>query len=193
MSHGIAACLALLALANSRGTEVDGHREAIERICAWLDGHQQPGIAGWPGIVTPTPGHDVRQQRLSWCYGTPGIARAYQLAGLATSDPRRCEKAETALHACLDDAARLELTTDIGLCHGLAGLVHTTSRVAADATTPELAQLLPTLVARLLDQYPTAPHDPELLDGLAGVALALHTAALGSAPVTGWDAALLLA
>src|SRR5262249_19238457 len=151
--HGIAACLALLALASSRGTEVDGHREAIERICAWLDMCQQPGIAGWPGIVTPAPGHDLRRQRLSWCYGTPGIARAYQLAGLATGDPKRCQKATTALCACLDDATRLELTTDIGLCHGLAGLVPATSRVAADTAAPEFARLLPALVARLLDQY----------------------------------------
>jgi hypothetical protein len=37
MAHGIAGPLALLALARRHGIAVDGHLDAIERICTWLD------------------------------------------------------------------------------------------------------------------------------------------------------------
>jgi hypothetical protein len=39
----------------------------------------------------------------------------------------------------------------------------------------------------------TSSNDPEFLDGLAGIALALHTAVSGKPPVSGWDTCLLLA
>jgi len=199
MSHGIAAPLALLALAHLHDIHVDGQLDAIDRICTWLDSHQRPGPA-WPGIVTThththtqAPGRTRGRLRPSWCYGTPGIARAYQLAALATGDPIRRRTAETAMLACLHDPDQLDQLTDIGLCHGLAGLVHTTSRIAADAATPDLADAIPPIVDRLLDRVLTAPSDPELLDGLAGVALALHATATHTAPATSWDTTFLLA
>lgn len=54
MSHGIAAPLALLSLAVLRGIVVEGHTDAIGRICAWLDAWQQEHPCGpwWPGFVT---------------------------------------------------------------------------------------------------------------------------------------------
>ncbi|OHV63459.1 lanthionine synthetase C family protein [Pseudofrankia sp. BMG5.36] len=200
MSHGIAAPLALLATAVLHNIEVDGQLAAIERICAWLDQCQQasPSDAWWPGIVTEPqarPGETQTASRRppSWCYGLPGIARAYQLAALATGDTARRHTAETALLTCLRDSNQLDLLTEPGLCHGLAGLIQTAHRAAADATTPELAAELPGLVERLLARLPTQlAADPELLDGLAGAALALHTAATNTSPATGWDAALLL-
>ena len=63
--------------------------------------------------------------------------------------------------------------------------------MAADAQTPRLAAQLPRLTATL-DAKPLAA-DTELLDGQAGVALALHTAGTGTPPITNWDACLLLA
>ena len=54
----------------------------------------------------------------------------------------------------------------------------------------QLAAELPRLAAELTDQLP-ADTDPEVMDGTAGAALALHTAATGS-PATGWDAFLAL-
>lgn len=39
----------------------------------------------------------LRPARPSWCYGTPGLARARQLAGLALRDLARQEAAEHAL------------------------------------------------------------------------------------------------
>jgi hypothetical protein len=196
MSHGIAGALALLSLARRVGLTVNGHTDAIDRICAWLDAWQYQGPAGpwWPGIVTLDDIHrghtqPSSRQRPSWCYGTPGLARAQQLAGLATGDTARQSVAEDAMVGCLDDLARLP---DSGLCHGLAGLLQTAWRMAADAHTPRIGAQLPRLTTTLLARPP--PTDgPELLDGQAGVALALHTVGTGTAPLTTWDACLLLA
>ena len=50
MAHGIAGPLALLSLAKRRRITVQGHDEAIERICHWLDMWRQatPAGAWWP-------------------------------------------------------------------------------------------------------------------------------------------------
>ncbi|MGH3927272.1 MAG: lanthionine synthetase C family protein, partial [Pseudonocardiaceae bacterium] len=200
MSHGIAAPLTLLALGLQRGITVNGHIEAIDRLCAWLDTWAQDDPTGpwWPGYITldqARQGHTEQssRQRPSWCYGTTGLARAQQLTGLATGDTIRRRTAEAAMLACLHDPVQLGRITEPGLCHGTAGILQTTCRMAADAATPELAAKLPNLTARLLKQLRTATDDPELLDGHTGVALALHTAGTGTVPLTSWDAFLLLA
>jgi len=200
MSHGIAGPLALLSLALRRGVVVDGHTDAITRICAWLDTWQQQHPAGpwWPGIITWDEVHtqhiqQPRHGRPSWCYGVPGLARAQQLAGLATGDTTRQRTAEAAMLGCLRDPAQLGRITGSGLCHGMAGLLQTAWRMAADAHTPDITAELPRLCARLLIQLRSLPGEVEFLDGQAGIALALHTAGTNTAPLTGWDACLLLA
>ncbi|WP_338598495.1 lanthionine synthetase LanC family protein [Saccharopolyspora sp. SCSIO 74807] len=117
--------------------------------------------------------------------------RAHQLAGLATGNTQRRHTAEAAMLGCLRDSNQLDRLAHRGLCHGTAGLLQTAWRMAADSRTPDLAHELPKLVSRLLSQL-RSPDDPELLDGDAGVALALHTAGTGTAPVTRWDSCLLL-
>lgn len=199
MSHGIAGPLALLSLALRRGVVVDGHTDAIGRICTWLDAWQQEHRCGpwWPGIVTVEEVHTEHVQqssrgRPSWCYGTPGLARAQQLAGLAIGDTARQRTAQAAMLGCLRDPAQLARIVDSGLCHGMAGLFQTAWRMAADAHTPDIAAELPRLSARLFTELRSVPEDTEFLDGHAGIALALHTAGTDTAPLTGWDACLLL-
>ncbi len=200
MSHGIAAPLALLSLALRRGVVVDGHTDAIGRICTWLHTWQQEHRYGpwWPGIITVDEVHkghveQSSRQRPSWCYGTPGLARAQQLAGLATGDTTRQHTAETAMLGCLRDPAQLARIVDSGLCHGMAGVFQTAWRMAADAHTPNIAAELPRLSGRLLTQLRCAPDETEFLDGTAGAALALHTAGTDTSPRASWDACLLLA
>ncbi|WP_131786398.1 lanthionine synthetase LanC family protein [Protofrankia symbiont of Coriaria ruscifolia] len=129
---------------------------AIDRICAelgqWRCG--TPGRRWWPGMVSPSEwkAGAVQQpgpQRPSWCYGTPGLARAQQLAALALGDRRRQHKAESALAGCLVDEKQLAQLGDAGVCHGWAGLVQTTRRAAADAGPDSaLAASLPALHTR---------------------------------------------
>lgn len=200
MSHGIAAPLALLALALLEGIVVDGHAEAIARISAWLDTWQQHDSAGlwWPGSITRDQARTgcvdpTTRQRPSWCYGSAGLARAHQFAALATGDTDRQHTAEAAMLGCLRDPAQLDRLTDSGLCHGTAGLLQAAWRMSHDARNPELAAELPALTDRLLAELQAVPDDVEFLDGVAGIALALHTVGTDIAPSGPWDACLLLA
>ena len=199
MAHGAAGVLAILALAMRRGRVVDRHGEAVDRLTRWFDRwrqHDTTGGAWWPQWLTldelhtghlhhPHPG------RPSWCYGTPGIARALHLAAIATGDLARQRDAEHALAGSLTDR-HIRLLTEPGLCHGLAGLYQTAFRAAADATNPAIAQRLPALSAALQRATPTtASTGSGLLTGRTGHQLAEHTARHGT-PHTGWDTCLLI-
>jgi hypothetical protein len=203
IAHGITGPLALLAIALRHGVTVNSHTDAIARLCSSLDQRQQgtPDRPWWPGTLTLTEwtSHTVRQpgpQRPSWCYGTPGIARAQQLAGLALGDPTRQRNAEAALVACVRDNNQLAKLTDASLCHGWAGLLHTTWRAARDAgPDTELAAVVPDLRARMehhLQHNKPPPAGSGLLEGQAGIQLARHTTATGAPPMSHWDACLLL-
>ncbi|MFF5455006.1 lanthionine synthetase C family protein [Streptomyces sp. NPDC012950] len=212
MAHGIGSVLALLALSVRRGATVNGHHEAMRTILSWLDRWERNTPRGrtWPywvtrdelrtGRLTPTV-----PRRPSWCYGTAGLARAQQLAALALGDPSRRAAAEGSLLGALTDPAQLRATTDAGLCHGFAGLVHLAARTAADATPETATQLratLPALLSTLLppDAAPeeasaalvNSPVGPGLLDGAAGTALGVLAASSTTSPCTDWDTFLLI-
>jgi hypothetical protein len=196
MAHGISGCLALLALCLRRGISVAGQAGAVSRICRWLDAWQQPHPSGpwWPEATSRddmfrgTPGQPG-PRRPSWCYGTPGIARAQQLAAQALHDPARQRLAEDAMAGCLTDPGQISLITDPGLCHGAAGVFQAAWRMTSDACHPALRDQLPQLASRLLASPPE--DDPGTLNGAAGLALAQTTAATARV-ATGWDAFLLL-
>lgn len=198
MAHGITGPLALLALASSSGINVPGQSDAIRTIRSWLEAWRQDDPAGpwWPERITLTEHttHRPRQNgpaRPSWCYGTPGIARALHLAAQALHDQPRQRAAENALLACVTDPGQLTRLDTMALCHGWAGLIATVAATAADATTPALADHLPALTRTLLDRLDLAPaHRPGLIDGTAGVALLLHDLSTGH--VADWTNCLLL-
>ncbi|MEU5107389.1 lanthionine synthetase C family protein [Streptomyces sp. NPDC021354] len=200
LSHGIGSALSVLSLALLRDLAVPGMADAVERICAWTDRWRQGDETGpwWPGLISmeqATDGHvhpDLRP-RPSWCYGVSGMARAQQLAGLALRDPARVQAAENAILATLRDPLQLDKLPEIGLCHGTAGLLHAAWRMATETGGTEITAELPNLANRLIMALDQDHHDPELLDGAAGAALALHTLGTGSPPVPHWDTFLALA
>jgi lantibiotic biosynthesis protein len=198
-AHGAAGLLALLAPATIHGCTVDGQHEAITTLIGWFDQWQQDSPAGswWPQWLTRS---DLRTGRLtqqepgrpSWCYGSVGIARAQQLAAIATNNPRRQEVAEDALAASLTNT-QLDRITDPGLCHGIAGIYQTAYRAARDARNSAIGRRLPELAARLThaDSF-SDKHAAGLLTGHTGVALALETHRHPIPPHTGWDTCLLI-
>ncbi|WP_322747935.1 MULTISPECIES: lanthionine synthetase C family protein [unclassified Frankia] len=190
IAHGICGPLALLALTLIDEVKVDGHAETITRICQWLDTWERHASGGswWPEFITldDLDRGEPRQPgplRPSWCYGTPGIARAQQLAGRALGDTTRQHNAETAFAACITDATQLGRLIDRGLCHGTAGLLTAARRIAADALAP-----IPIGPLARLHQHtkPSATEPAGFLDGAAGADLAV------AGITTCWDACLLL-
>ncbi|MDX2531539.1 lanthionine synthetase C family protein [Streptomyces scabiei] len=200
LAHGIGSTLAVLSQAVLGGLAVPGIASAIERICAWTDHWRQGDQTApwWPGHlsmqqVTDHQVHSALRPRPSWCYGVGGTARAQQLAGLALGDPARVAMAETAILAALRDPLQLDTLPEPGLCHGMAGLLHAAWRMATETDNPEITAELPHLAHRLITALDQSDPDPELLDGTAGVALALHTVGTGRAPAPHWDTFLAMA
>lgn len=199
VAHGVSGILAFMALALRRGAVVDGHTDAIRSICGWLDSWQQDHPLGpwWPQWITREELRTGRAKqtgplRPSWCYGTPGIARAQQIAAIATGDTPRQVRAEHALAACLSDSAQVNRITNVGLCHGWAGLYQSAWRAAGDALTPVISTQLSHLADLMIQHAEAEHHDAGLLNGAAGLALALHTAARAGLPISGWDSCLLI-
>ncbi|MDX3241731.1 lanthionine synthetase C family protein [Streptomyces sp. ME18-1-4] len=200
LAHGIGSTLSVLSLALLRDLAVPGTVDAVERICAWTDQWRQGDqtTPWWPGYIsmqqaTDRHVHSALRPRPSWCYGVSGTARAQQLAGLALRDPARVQTAESVILTTLRDPLQLDQLPEIGLCHGMAGLLHAAWRMAAETRNAEIAAELPHLTDRLITALDQDDHDPELLDGTAGAALALHTFGIDGAPAPHWDTFLALA
>jgi hypothetical protein len=197
-AHGAAGILAFLSLATIAGHAIDGQTTAIATLCGWYDTWEQntgdgPWWPEWLPLADLRAGHPSQHApgRPSWCYGTPGIARALQLAAIATNDPIRQAAAEYALAKSLQPQRLAQLTTG-GLCHGLAGTYQTAIRAVADAITPDIAIRLPDLASLLTSTGVLASDTPELIAGQAGTRLALETLHRAAPPLSGWDSCLLL-
>lgn len=202
LAHGVAGPLALLALARRAGHTVAGQDNALAAGITHLTTWAQPlkgGGTGWPECLPldayrQGPQPDAAPARASWCYGTPGIARALQLAALALNDDTARRLAEhTALQAATDPRQTGRIV-DTSLCHGWAGLLLTTDRIAADAARPDLREALPALRDRLTaeTQHHPAPEHTGLLTGAAGVLLTLHTLTTARPVDPEWETCLLL-
>ena len=207
LAHGLPGPLALLALSSRAGIDVPGLADAIERASCWLVDHAVEDEWGlnWPGLV-PVGADPTAQPptRAAWCYGAPGIARALWLAGVALEDPRLQAAAVDALetvHRRPPEARRLDEPT---FCHGLAGLLQITLRLANDSGSPDLGvagqELAEEIVGwfepdsllgyRGLDPFGSPVDQAGLLQGTAGIALVLLAAAAPVAP--SWDRVFLL-
>lgn len=202
MAHGIAGCLALLSGAMRAGIQVDGHAKAVRELCATFDRYRQGSSAcpWWPAMISLSEydngtANSERQARPSWCYGTPGHARAQQLAGLALGDHERMRAAERALAGCALDRQVTGLLTDASLCHGWAGLVQALWRAASDALDPGPLQAALRTARRGMEDQLTRigpPASSGLLEGTSGIMLAQNDLPRAGSEPPAWDACLLM-
>lgn len=201
LAHGITGPLALLSTSTLHGYTVAGQKRAITRIGQWMDDWKSGNgySARWPEWI------DLREQRHgstgrtgpkrpSWCYGTPGIARALQLAGRALGDTVLRKQAEQALAGCLLDPQQLSLLTDASLCHGWSGLIQAARRAAEDEQDGQLSVLLPRLRSGLTTYLKEhgPPARPTLMEGTAGLDLIQLEDLKCTTQETRWDLCLLL-
>jgi len=207
LAHGAPGVLALLAIALSRGIEVAGQAEAVRRLASGLLGYAASDAFGitWPqavpldAAVPPV----VPVSRSAWCYGSPGVARALQLAGGALGDTGLSEAATTAFGAIFRRLDAERPADSPAFCHGLAGVLQILLRFVHDAGPGTQAEAtVSALAGRLLAEFgpdrllgfgPLSGRDvedPGLLDGAAGVVVTLLAAATGTEPA--WDRLFLL-
>jgi class I lanthipeptide synthase len=207
LAHGLPGPLALLALSSSAGLESADIREAIERAASWLIDHAVDDDWGinWPAFVAVgREGAQAPPTRAAWCYGAPGIARVLWLAGVALDDSRLRERAVAALEAVHRRPFQVRRIDAPTFCHGIAGVLQITLRIANDSGSRELHLAGQELAGQLIDRFEPdsilgyRDLEPDgrsvdqagVLRGAAGTALVLLAAA---APVTPrWDRAFLL-
>ncbi|MBO3682832.1 lanthionine synthetase C family protein [Streptomyces sp. NEAU-YJ-81] len=203
LAHGVAGPVALLALCVRAGFRVPRQQQALVHACRLLEQWSSSVPAGgtaWPETITAErwhqgPAPSTTPGRPSWCYGTPGIARALQLAALACDRPSGRRHAEHALAACLTDSSQLDSLGDATVCHGWAGLALVVATTAADAAPgsplPGQVPLLRDRLAAHVDQHPMTD-TAGLLTGSDGVLLTLHTLTPARPVAPTWTTCLLL-
>ena len=184
LAHGIPGALALLAAAAGRGCAEA--RRALPEGTGRLLGHQFDA-GGFPAVAWA--GLAPRPSRLAWCYGDLAVAWALYAAGHALGDSAILAAGERALAAATARQPGRSGVVDAGLCHGTSGvalLFHRLASVYGDA-----ASAAALWAGRLLDEVAAdrLPTEPGLLEGRAGVVLALLALA---GQDSGWDAALLM-
>ncbi|WP_078879182.1 lanthionine synthetase C family protein [Streptomyces sp. NRRL B-24720] len=214
LSHGIAGPLALLSLAKEQGYGCERQSEAVERLAdlltTWLQ-HDEYGPF-WPDYLTRheflsgTAGPSRRSVR--WCYGSPGVSRALQLAGRSHGRRDWLSVADDTVAALLAAPRSNWVLPDMGLCHGWAGVLHLLGYFADGPNHVEVRTAMDEIAERVIDAFdvdatfgyrvaftdPLKGGDyPGLLEGAAGIALSLDSYASGATHSFPWDAALMTA
>lgn len=208
VAHGVPGIIGLLAHAALQGVKTDRCCSLLEEVVPWLLEQQLPASAGGRfAYATGSPGEPT-PSRLAWCYGELGIAPVLLAASAATgNDAWHQEAVELGLVA----AARSLESSDVqdpGLCHGAAGAGHIFNRLYQATGHPVLLAASRRWFGEALAQWNMRPgiggfsalargadgeaewvDDAGLLEGAAGVALALHAASTPVEPK--WDRMLL--
>ena len=205
VAHGIAGVIPFLARVHRLGLVQQTVRPLLDGAVGWLLAHLVDTAAGptVPSFVADDV--DPGPTRSAWCYGDPGVAAALLLAGRDAGEPGWVA---TATGLAVRAAARPPGQTgvvDAGLCHGSAGLVHLFNRMYQMTAEPALADAARFWVERTLEFCPvpapgrgaaptnaarSAWNGPGLLEGAAGVALAMEAAGTTAEPA--WDQMLLV-
>jgi len=197
LAHGQPGVLALLARCTAIPELTSRARPLLDGALAWLLPRCEAGL-GYHVI-----GDELAPPaRTAWCYGDPGVAIALLAAGEVSPMAR-----ELALRLARRAAERSPSeagVTDAGLCHGAAGLMLVFQRIANATDDERLRDAARAWVHHTLALIDGADgvagclarcedrDEPRigLMDGAAGIALALVAAATDLAP--DWDRVLLL-
>ena len=207
LAHGVPGPMALLAVAEQAGISVPGQREAIERVASWLVVHRTDDEWGpnWPAGVSLSGTSNRWPTHNAWCYGSAGVARSLWLAGDALGDDSLHRLAFDAMVAVCDrPRSARHIDRSPGLCHGVAGALQISLRFARDTGEDVFAAAAARFTEIVLQHYDenrrfgygsvvedgSLTDEPGLLDGAAGVALALLAGSTGITP--DWDRMLLL-
>ena len=205
VAHGMAGVIPFLARVHRLGLAQQTVRPLLDGAVRWLLAHMVDTASGPTVPCFVADGVEPGPARSAWCYGDPGVAAALLLAARDAGEPAW---AAAATGLAVRAAARPPGQTgvvDAGLCHGSAGLAHLFNRMYQMTAEPTLADAARFWVERTLELCSAeAPgrgatlteaarpvwKGPGLLEGAAGVALAMEAAGTTVEPI--WDQMLLV-
>jgi lantibiotic modifying enzyme len=209
LSHGISSQLCILSKANP-GLFPEPGKEAIlsSIIATILKAENKPGSHSlFPDKYYFTDENGF--SGLSWCYGDMGIAFALWRSGQAM---QRTDWQEEAIRIMKHAATRFETDKDFikdaCLCHGTAGIAHMFNRFYKETNLPEFRKASLQWIEATLEMSKHSDGlagykmwqgkdkawgvDYGLLEGIAGVGLALLGFLAEDTEELAWDSCLLL-
>ena len=205
VAHGIAGVIPFLARVHRLGLARQTARPLLDGAVRWLLAHMVDVGSGPTVPYFAAGGAEPGPARSAWCYGDPGVAAALLLAARDAGEPAWAAAATgLAVRAAARPPGQAGVT-DAGLCHGSAGLAHLFNRMYQMTAEPALADAARFWVERTVELCsamapgrgvtPTeaarpAWKGPGLLEGAAGVALAMEATVTTAEPV--WDQMLLV-
>ncbi|MBA2543939.1 MAG: lanthionine synthetase C family protein [Deltaproteobacteria bacterium] len=203
LAHGVAGAIALLGKIAALPAPPPRTRALLDGATRWLWQHQLPASPGGRFSAAVYPGAHAHPARAAWCYGDPGIAVATWAAALRSGGSIESAR-ELACGLARRDAGTTGIV-DANLCHGSTGLAHILNRCYQASREPALREAAQawyrralgarrpgTGVGGFLSARPNGKDwfsSPSLLEGGAGVGLALLAATTATEP--SWDRLLL--
>lgn len=127
LAHGIPAVLLLLSRIYERGIEKEKCKEIIYGGYRWMMAQNKRYIEEYPQFNAQFPHHvkttgQMRQAKISWCYGDLSIAIALAKIAERMGDNEMFEFSRTvALKTAKQVPIMVKETGDVGICHGSAG------------------------------------------------------------------------
>lgn len=202
LSHGMPGVWVLLAQTLARGIRPEVSESLLEGSVRWGLAHRAPGPTGLSFPTTVTETDSVPSTRLSWCYGDLGVAAALSLIGEVADRSDWTEEGLALARRISSVRQETSRNVDAGLCHGASGIAHLFNRFYQQTSEDEFAHAASywfdvTLGMRqegigpgryaAWRQMPEPgwAANPGLLEGSAGIALALLSAT-GDRP-SDWD------
>ena len=187
LAHGVPGAIAFLAGALDAGCE-PARWVLAEGVGQLLEHELPPGAVGGRFPAVAWPGRAPRPSRLAWCYGDAGVAAALLAAGEVLDDHLATAAGRRALASAAARPLAGSGVSDAALCHGASGVALLFHRLGPYGHgAPEAAAAWTT---HLLDEVHAGrlPSTPGLLEGRAGVVLALLAVAGHGG---GWESVLL--
>lgn len=196
VSHGVSGILALFSLCLERGIKVPKMYSVMNQIIDCLLFFKQEDEDGiyWPGIISfyEFTNQSPKNVRIAdtWCYGSTGIGRVLFLAGRSTGREELKELAQRVYYSIYSDRTmRQRNLSGSSFCHGTAGLMYLTQKMGIETRDDYLVHESNKVFDQLKTQFDKGTsfgysdseskltiNKPGLLEGTAGIALALLTA-----------------
>jgi hypothetical protein len=177
VAHGVAGVIGLVAGAMRVGIHTARSAELLQKAIIDLRRFALP-----PEMASTFPNASTERSsssRLAWCYGDMGLGCALLLAAEALGDAEQRMFAEAVLRKRFSGPADNFMMFDSGLCHGHAGAWRMGERIGSRLLCPQVTQVAQRSLERIArGALPAQVHEgvPDLLDGHAGILLALVTA-----------------
>jgi len=190
VAHGIAGVIPFLARVHRLGLAAQTVRPLLDGAVGWLLAHMADTASGPTVPYFVADGVEPGPARSAWCYGDPGVAAALLLAARDAGEPAWAAAATALAVRAANRPPDQTGVVDAGLCHGSAGLAHLFNRMYQITAEPALGDAARFWVERTLELCSAAMPGPGLLEGAAGVALAMEAASTTAEPA--WDQMLLV-